>query len=565
MKRSLVLALAVAAVVGLSTCNVSRSAVPGKPVAIPAIYTPGGDDPQSDQEKGQLFQITETGPKGVVPHENLEGGVWVLFNKPVVPLARLSKPISASSVLSISPRVDGIYRWYGSRLLSFEPKGQLAPATEYTVSVSKSLHSLEGEALSGDAEFTFRTEPLGIVNLSPQGNDVIPEASKEIVITFNFPVDLGIIVPFIHLEADGSPVRFKASRTVVKDKSELGPYENADRLVSLFPSEDLPRDADVKVIVSRGAKPRPENYGTAEDITAGFHTLTPLMLETSEIAMSSTAPSALLQFNHALAEDSVLGNLKVPLKGYSLEKNVEVAGAWVTLSQLPVPFESKFTMQVLRGLTDIYGQSLGEDQTVSLDVGPAATYVSFRGTGQKLLESQFPARVAVEFQNVISGKFGIGSLKEPFLQKPGNATKALNTRRVPKNTRHFELFDLSPYLNSDHKGAAWLSWLFAGKFEDSETPQEVTDDLVVQVTDIGASVHVAYNSLVVLASSLSTGTPLENASVTLRKGSQRLASGMTDSSGLAAVAIPSGLLTRSFRGTEEDAEVEITKGTDRLV
>ncbi len=127
------------------------------------------------------------------------------------------------------------------------------------------------------------------------------------------------------------------------------------------------------------------------------------------------------------------------------------------------------------------------------------------------------------------------------------------------------MFDLSPYLNKDHKGAAWLSWAFMGKFDESDTPQEVKDDLVVQVTDIGASVHVAYNSLVVLAGSLSTGAPLAGAEVTLEKGKRRLASGKTDASGLAALAIAPGVLMGAFRGHEDDAQIEITKGTDRLV
>ncbi len=571
MKSLSRLVLAVAAATSLlCACGVPRPAAtaPANPdgqIALPALYSPGNDNPQSDQDKGQPFQIAETGPSGTVPHENLEGGVWVLFNKPVVALARLSKPITASSVLSISPRVDGVFRWYGSRLLAFEPKGQLAPATEYTFRVSKSLRSLEGETLSGDTEFTFRTEPLGIVSLTPQGDDVIPEASKEIVITFNFPVDLRTIQPYIHLEADGAAVRFSAARTVVTDKSELGPYENAGRLVSLKPAAALPWDADVKVIVSRGARPRPENYGTPEDISAGFHTLTPLALESSEVTMNGPSVDAVLRFNHELTEESVLPNLEVPFKGYKLDSNMEISGSWVYLSKLPVPFESSFDMQILRGIKDIYGQSLGKDQTVTLEVGPAATYVLFRADGQKLLESQFPPRVAVEFQNVISGKFGIGSLKDPFLQKPGDPGKRLDTRRVPKNTRHFEMFDLSPYLNKDHKGAAWLSWAFMGKFDESDTPQEVKDDLVVQVTDIGASVHVAYNSLVVLAGSLSTGAPLAGAEVTLEKGTRRLASGKTDASGLAALAIAPGVLMGAFRGHEEDAQIEITKGTDRLV
>ncbi|MGA2612537.1 MAG: MG2 domain-containing protein [Spirochaetia bacterium] len=571
MKRLCRFLLAAAIVAALvSACGIRRSPAPdspsqGRAFAIPALYSPGADDPQSGQDANQPFQISETGPSGTVPHENLEGGVWVLFNKPVVALTKLAKPVTASSVLSMYPRVDGIFRWYGSRLLAFEPKGQLAPATEYKVSVSKSLKSLEGEPITGDTEFTFRTEPLGIVNLSPQGDDVIPESSKEIVITFNFPVDLPTIVPSIRLEADGTAVRFSAARTVITDKSQLGPYENADRMVSLTPAGDLPRDADIKVIIRSGARPRPENYGTSEDMTAGFHTLKPLQLETSEVAMSGPSPSAVLRFNHALAEDSVVPNLKVPFKGYPLASRVEISGSWVYLGQLPVPFESSFDMQILRGLTDIYGQSLGADQTVSLEVGPAAAYVLFHANGQKLLESQFLPRVAVEFQNVVSGKFGAGSLKEPFLQKPGSPNRKVDTRRVPKNTRHFELFDLSPYLNSDRKGAAWLSWDFLGKFEESETPQEVKDDLVVQVTDIGASVHVAYNSLLVLAGSLSTGAPLSGATVTLRRGSQSLVVGTTDASGLATLAIPPGALMNAFRGNEQDAEVEITKGSDRLV
>jgi hypothetical protein len=574
MKRLYRFVLALLAVTGLvCSCGIRSASVPGpanpdRAIAIPTLYSPGGDSPQSDQGANQPFQIAETGPSGTVPHENLEGGIWVLFNKPVVPLAKLAKPITASSVLSISPQMEGTFRWYGSRLLAFEPKGQLAPATEYKFSVSKSLRSLEGESLSGTTDFTFFTEPLGIVNLTPTGDDVIPEASKEIVITFNFPVDLRTIVPYIQLEADGQPVRFNASRTVITDKTELGPYENADRMVSLKPLAELPRDADIKVIVKRGAKPRPQNYGTSADLTAGFHTLIPLTLETSDVEMNGPTINGVLRFNHALSDDSVLPNIKVPFKlfnRYAVDKHLEVSDSWVYLNQLPAQFESTFDIQLLKGLQDVYGQTLGKDQTVTFEVGPAATYVLFRAEGKKLLESQFPPQIAVEFQNVISGKFGIGSLREPFLQQPGSPNKNLDTRRVPKNTRHFEMFDLSPYLNKDHKGAAWLSWAFTGKFEGTDTPQEVKDDLVVQVTDIGASIHVAYNSLVVLAGSLSSGAPLADAAVTLRKGNKKVTSGTTDTSGLAALTIPSGVLMGDFRGNEEDAQIEISKGTDRLV
>ena len=307
-----VLALLAAAIALISACANPRPVARERPGAILAAYSPSQEG----------FKIAETGPTGTVPHENLEGGVWVLFSQPVVPLKKLEKPASSSDILSITPRVDGIYRWYGSRLFSFEPKGQLAPATEYVVKVTSSLRSLAGDALTGDTEFRFRTEPLGIVSISPQGSDVIPEASKEIVITFNFPVDLPVILPSIRLLADGASVRFRAARPVISDKRELGPYENADRLVSLTPAAPLPRDADVKVIVLAGARPKAGNYGTSEEMSGGFHTLLPLEIESSDVSLDGPSPSVVLRFNHSLDEQSVTANIRVPIRGYSVEKNI---------------------------------------------------------------------------------------------------------------------------------------------------------------------------------------------------------------------------------------------------
>ena len=90
------------------------------------------------------FQITEYAPDGTVPWQNVEGGIWVLFNEPVIPAGKLGKPIKESEHLQIYPPVDGIFRWYGSRLLSFEPTTTLVPATEYTVVVDSELRSLAG-------------------------------------------------------------------------------------------------------------------------------------------------------------------------------------------------------------------------------------------------------------------------------------------------------------------------------------------------------------------------------------------------------------------------------------
>jgi len=104
------------------------------------------------------------------------------------------------------------------------------------------------------------------VAVSPEGDDVPPEACREIIVTFNFPVDLKTVVPSIRLDAGGREIAFRASRPVIRDRRQLGPYEDADRLVSLTPSVELPRDTDVSVRALAGAKPRPGTYDPADPI-----------------------------------------------------------------------------------------------------------------------------------------------------------------------------------------------------------------------------------------------------------------------------------------------------------
>ena len=172
MKRTLLAGLVPALLLVLAACSGLRTPDPIAPAprmkvpVVLAALTSSSSDPGEEP-----FAVAEVGPSGVVPHENLEGGVWVLFNKPVIALKTLDKPATSSTILSLSPQVEGIFRWYGSRLYAFEPKGQLAPATEYTFRISPSLQSLQGEALSGDMAFTFRTEPLQLVSVSPSGGD----------------------------------------------------------------------------------------------------------------------------------------------------------------------------------------------------------------------------------------------------------------------------------------------------------------------------------------------------------------------------------------------------------
>jgi hypothetical protein len=103
------------------------------------------------QENDTPFTIVDYGPRDELPSEIKKPSIYVVFSQPVVPLAKLGDPIRESAGLfTVDPPLTGIYRWYGSKLLSFEPDTEHLPQQRYTITVSDQIKSLGGKSLQGE-------------------------------------------------------------------------------------------------------------------------------------------------------------------------------------------------------------------------------------------------------------------------------------------------------------------------------------------------------------------------------------------------------------------------------
>ncbi len=98
-------------------------------------------------EDDKPFTIVDYGPVDELPYEVTHPTIYVMFSHPVVPLAKLGDPVTSSNIMKITPEVKGIYRWYGTKLLSFEPVGKYPPQHEYTVEIDAGITSLGGKML----------------------------------------------------------------------------------------------------------------------------------------------------------------------------------------------------------------------------------------------------------------------------------------------------------------------------------------------------------------------------------------------------------------------------------
>ncbi len=508
--------------------------------------------PLEELPEGSLA-VVEHAPTGEVPWENLEGGVWALFNKPVVPLARLGKPAATSEVMSLHPAPPGVFRWYGSRLLSFEPQGPLAPATEYTVLLDPKLKAQDGSGLAGMDAFRFRTPPLELLSLEPSGTDVEPERCRTLELAFNYPVEPDTIRPALAVEAGGRSYPFELRR----------PQGEERRVLLLELKRELPWDAEVTVRLAEGARPAPATYGTPAEQALSFHTLEPLRADNAELYDWLASVEASIQFNHPLIKEGALAFLRVQLPGYRVEDNAEVSGNAIALRNLPVAFESSFTVTVRAGLQDLYGQSLPADQSFTLEAGPAASYVSYRAAGDRILEKGFPPVAVVEFQNALGGAFVAGRLEHPFQTIPSWPLASYG--ELPRNTRAFRAVDLGPFLSAGGTGSAFARWRFRVRSWWSEEIDEQSADLRLQVTGLGVSTHLAHNRLLAWVTSLAEGRPEAGAEVLLRSPAGEWKRGVTDARGLASFAFRAGELASRVGADEKDLELEVRRGDDRLV
>ena len=79
-----------------------------------------------------------------------------LFDRPVAVLGDPESQLDPSSFVTITPPVDGTFRWASTRTLLFEPAAALPLATAFTVTVT-GMQALDGTALATPSTTTFET------------------------------------------------------------------------------------------------------------------------------------------------------------------------------------------------------------------------------------------------------------------------------------------------------------------------------------------------------------------------------------------------------------------------
>ena len=539
--------------------------------------SPEGSDGEGVYESDDPMEVADRGPEGALPEENGCPVIYAALTQPAVPLSRLGAVLTDYPYLEIDPPAEGVYRWYGSRLISFEPSEKLLSEQEYRVTVKKGLPSLGGKTLSRDVTFSFFTEPLDVTAFYPgtpgepwQGDleEIPPEAARKITVCFNHDIDPGVVTTYLKISSRLGDHGYTAS----PPEGEELPLSFINRTLVLT-LDELPETGD-RVILSlpKGSRSREGGTGLGEEISRSFTTLSPFRFVESDDYNwrfpregDGDVHPVYLEFSHPVDPESVLANLDVSLEVDDLAAHVMVWDKYVRLNSLPIEYDSTYAITLKGGLKDIYGRDLGGPQRLTVETGPANSYYYLPHQGFRFLESRFDPRVVLEYQNLKGGKWKAERAEDPYRSIPEERVDwDFDLSSQERNRREFSLVDLKPYLNGDGKGFVALAWLLE---EQNRRWGPYQNNLVLQVTDLGVTMRYAYNKVIVWVNSLTDDSPAAGAEVRLCYDTRTVLTGETDGEGMAVFELEEGQFVDSFYDSRGQSHfrADVLYGTDRAV
>ena len=505
---------------------------------------------QEEGRKGQLqiennepLTVIDWGPRGNYSSAIQRPSIYVIFSQPMVPLASLGEQSASSPFVTINPRIKGTFRWYGTSFLSFEGEEPCLSQQEYTITVSSNAVSLGGTAITGDKVFSFVTESLSIRSVTPgeefrartnfrfDNNNVPPEAAKSIALLFNYPVQAADINQYLEITTQTGNANSVSRRFTLRQNDE---YKITAEL-----SDTVNFETQVRVTLKAGARSRGASRGTESDHSNTFRT--PAAFRAAEYNRRSGygkySNIVEVYFSHGLNENTARGAIRTEPPMNIENNNVEVFSNVLRISNLPIGFGQRFRLVVGTGVEDIYGRKLSApyicDITMPNEPPPRGEINFLDYRTNVMLEAQFPPRYLFQYQNITRNSFyQLAADKNPFLYASDNyyERREKDWGNVPRinlpynevNTKYFELFDLSPYLNKQGRGFVNFKTnieLLTSERQNDDTFRAGTtrseNTYSIQVTDLGLTVRYGFNKAVVLVTSLSTGQPVAGAKVTL--------------------------------------------------
>ncbi|MCJ7703506.1 MAG: MG2 domain-containing protein [Anaerolineales bacterium] len=520
--------------------------------------------PSSIDEEAQVsepvgpLEVLRYSPEGDIP---IAPFMNVTFSQPMVPLNTIADLAAEDVPVIIQPSLSGTWRWLGTKTLNFQYHSDLIDrmpmATEYQVTIPAGTTSAVGGVLEESLQFTFNTPPPTIQNNYPS-RDSQP-LDPIFFIAFDQRIDPSEVLKTVEVDAAGKAVdiRMASASEVETDKDINRMAENAgdSRWLAFRATKNLPADTAISIKVGPGTPSAEGPLLTQNTQSYNFHTYAPLQIVKHGCSWYENECRPLvpfyIEFNNPIDIDSYKPNM--------LQIDPELPGATVDIFGNTVQIrgvtkgQTTYKVTVSGQIRDIFGQALGTNQILKFKVGSADPVLTGPDNAIVTLDPESKKPVlslyTINYNKLDLKVYAVEpadwqAFKE-YLREYQQTDQAENppgklvidkTQRIesPTDTLTEVGIDLSEVIDGSSGHFIVIAKPPKGLFQEDRYWETV--QVWVQVTQLGLDAFVDHSDMVVWATDLKNGAPLENITIESHSGK---ALGTTGANGLARFEIPS--------------------------
>ena len=323
-----------------------------------------------------MLRYSPEGDVGLAPFVN------VTFNQPMVPLTSLETLDAEDTPVTLTPALPGTWQWVSPQTLRFEFDSEavdrLPMATEFTAVIPATTQSATGNTLAAPVSWTFSTPPVQMVNSYPNYE---PQPVEPVIfIAFDQLIEQTAVLNTIQVNANGSShaMRLATSAEIEADEHVSRLVENTrdGYWLALHPQQPFPADASIDVIIGPGTPSAEGPLTTTEAQSFNFSTYAPFRIDESRCGWDECYP---------LTPFEIIFNNPIDLNTFSetmVQVEPELAGLVIRPSYNSLTIQgmtqgrTTYSITIDGSIQDTFGQTLGQDETVTFKVGTAQPFLT---------------------------------------------------------------------------------------------------------------------------------------------------------------------------------------------
>jgi uncharacterized protein YfaS (alpha-2-macroglobulin family) len=496
-----------------------------------------GDFGEVEEADNSVLRVIQASPAGSVKEEFGKTEVSVIFNHPMKPLGVLEQ--TAPGVFTISPGVEGSFRWHGSRICTFIPDYGFDFDRKYTVTVRKGTTSINKKELQEDYTFDFTVQMPDLtvsVETDPWTNNTI-NYDQSFILVFNYPMNIVEFEKNFSIRENSNSVSYDAVFSERRNNTN-----SQRRRIKVTPLDRFERDSSVTLQLSKGLLANGSLAQLKENKSFSYKTHGPLKVSFNDNA----------KFYQDLYQTRIEFNNEVRTRDFdsyvSIEPEVPKSRNYYSesdtfyLSDWDVKPGERYTITVDE-LEDIHGNLLTNPQTFTVTVPNYRPGFYLSEGSNSILESKTADGIPVYVNSLKSLNVSAVTITLETIQKsvaPGKNRGLRKTLSFPQsenwstgfsqNRMGRSGFSLKKYLSNNNTG--WVALQFSQNIPNRDGNMEEQKSVqIVQATDLGLSVKEAFDKSYIWVHSLNDASPVSNATVKYYDGNTLVGEAITDDSG----------------------------------